>query len=210
MSEQFESLQSVVTDPRFPEVDTLLRQGVHIDVDDIELYEFLLQAQGHLDAFYDGYDCRLVHAPEQYFFLVSEGTLLGQSRLSRAQMLVGQTLALMRMDPAHLAQAGRVTTEQLLTQLEMLVPAEGLFRLLAPRSRGKDRATDQRKVREAVQKALRGLDRLRFVDLDRDDTIGLRRSLMRFADPVRGRGDVQAALEQMVARGEAAVEDEEE
>jgi chromosome partition protein MukE len=53
-----------------------------------------------------------------------------------------------------------------------------------------------------VGEALRRLADLGFVDILDDARLRLRPALLRFAEPVRGLADANAALEQLVARGE--------
>jgi chromosome partition protein MukE len=161
-SESYDSLELVVTDPLFPGIDHRLRTGAHIDMDDIRSYEFLLQAESFLQVFYEGYACRLVHGQEGYYYLLSEGDLLGRHRLSTAEMLVGQVLALLRMDPSYLQTTGRIPVDHVLSHLEMLLSRQRLVELLAPRARGRDVETDNRKIREAVDKAINGLARWNF------------------------------------------------
>ncbi len=211
MSEPFISLEAAIRDPRFAEVDVALRSGVHVDREDLGPYTFLEAAREVLEDFYAAYDCRLAQGAEGYFYLVSEGLALGQRRLSLAEMLVGQVLALMWMDPAYLRTARKVTQAQVLQQLELLLPHKELFGLLAPRSRGRDQETDARKIRETVSKALRELARLGFVHLEpKDEAVALRRAVMRFCDPVRDAKDRGAALANLVQKGEVALPETEE
>jgi chromosome partition protein MukE len=207
-SKTYDSLEEVVMDPLFPEIDHRLRTGAHIDMDDIRSYELLLQAEPFLQPFYEGYGCRMVHGQEGYYYLLSEGDLLGRHRLSSAEMLVGQVLALLRMDPSYLKTTGRVPLDHILSHLEMLLGRQRLAELLAPRARGRDAETDNRKIREAVDKAVNGLARLGFLIVERTSGNVLpRKSIMRFADPVRESGDPAAALEDLVRRGEAGLEE---
>ncbi len=204
----YESLEEVVTDPLFPEIDHRLRTGAHIDMDDIRSYELLLQAEPFLQGFYEGYGCRLVQGQEGYYYLLSEGELLGRHRLSVAEMLVGQVLALLRMDPSYLMTTGRIPVDHVLSHLEMLLGRQRLVELLATRARGRDTETDNRKIREAVDKAVNGLARLGFLVVERGSGHVLpRKSIMRFADPVRDAGDPAAALEELVKHGEAGIEE---
>lgn len=210
-SKTYDSLEQVVTDPLFPEIDHRLRTGEHIDMDDIRSYELLLQAEPFLQVFYEGYTCRLVHGQEGYYYLLSEGDLLGRHRLSVAEMLVGQVLALLRMDPSYLKTTRRIPVDHILSHLEMLLSRQRLVELLAPRARGRDVETDNRKIREAVDKAVNGLGRLGFLAVERTSGNVLpRKSIMRFADPVRNADDLAAALEELIKRGEVELDDEEE
>ncbi|MGA7877987.1 MAG: chromosome partition protein MukE [Desulfoferrobacter sp.] len=212
-SKTYDSLEMVVTDPLFPGIDHRLRTGVHIDMDDIRSYEFLLQAESFLQVFYEGYACRLVHGPEGYYYLLSEGDLLGRHRLTTAEMLVGQVLALLRMDPTYLQTTGWIPVDHILSHLEMLLSRQRLVELLAPRARGRDTETDNRKIREAVDKAINGLARLEFVTVERTSGKVLpKKSVMRFTEPVRDVGDLASALEDLIKRGEVELgaDDEEE
>jgi chromosome partition protein MukE len=203
----YESLEEVVTDPLFPEVDYRLRTGGHIDMDDIRSYEFVLSAEPYLQLFFEGYQCRLLQGQEGYYYLLSEGDLLGRRHLSVAEMLVGQVLALLRMDPSYLKTTGRIPVDHVLSHLEMLLGRQRLVELLAPRTRGRDAETDNRKIREAIDKAINGLARLGFLAIDRT-TGGVfpRRSIIRFADPVREAGDMAAGLAGLIKSGEVEVE----
>jgi len=204
MDEQrFQSLEDVITDPLFPSLDQRLRKGFHVDSDDIAEYELLEIAADRLEAFYAGYECRLVHGPEGYWYLLSEGDLLGYRRLNLAEMLVGQVLALMRMDPAWLSETGWIPRTKMLETLENLLGRERLGAALAPRRSGRDHHADERKIREAVDKAIRGLEALGFLRL-RAETGELlpRRSLMRFVGPVRDSADPADALRQLIRDGE--------
>jgi chromosome partition protein MukE len=57
-------------------------------------------------------------------------------------------------------------------------------------------------VRAQVGEALRRLADLGFVDILDETRLRLRPALLRFAEPVRGLADANAALERLVARGE--------
>ncbi|MDA8306557.1 MAG: chromosome partition protein MukE [Deltaproteobacteria bacterium] len=207
----YNSLDQVILDPLFPGIDHRLRTGGHIDMDDIRSYEFLLQAEPLLQVFYEGYDCRLVNGQEGYFYLLSEGDLLGRRRLSGAEMLVGQVLALLRMDPAYLKKAGQIPIEQILSHLEMLLGRQKLAEVLAPRTRGRDAETDNRKIREAVDKAINGLARLGFILIDRaSESVIPARSIARFTEPVRDAREMSAALEELIKLGEVELDDEEQ
>ena len=211
MSEEYNTLEETILDPLFPELDHKLRSGYHVSMDDIRAYEFLLQAEPHLQTFYSGYRCRLVHGQEGYFYLLSEGELFGRHRLSAPEMLLGQVLALMRMDPAYLKSSGRIPKDHVLSTLEMFVGQQRLTQRLAPRSRGQDRETDNRKIREEVDRALAGLARLGFVDKISDGTELLpRKAIMRFVDPVRQAEDIETALQRLAQTGGVDIEENDE
>jgi chromosome partition protein MukE len=118
-------------------------------------------------------------------------------------MLVGQTLALTYLDPSTLQSGGIVTREQLLTRLAGLVGDRELAKALEPRRR---RFDDERIVHEIIRKrvseGVRRLASLGFIEILDDEHLRLRSPLLRFADPVRGLSDINAALERLIARGE--------
>lgn len=205
----YPTLEAVLQDPLFPDVDVGLRSGRHYSLDgDIREYEFLQTAHEYIEALYKRYGCRLLHGPESYYYLLSDGLLLGSRHMTVAEMLVGQTLALMRMDPAFLVRNGRIPEEKLIAMMEHLVGQERLLAFLAPRTRGRDRGTDARKVRDEVEKALHSLQRLGLVRriVDGDERLVLPRpAIMRFAEAVRDASDPSEALKRLVARGEARI-----
>jgi chromosome partition protein MukE len=203
---QFPTLESVITDPAFPALDVGLRSGRHYSLEgDILEYEFIQSAEDQLYDFYGRYGCRLAQGPENYYYLLSEGDLLGQRQLSIGEMLIGQTLALMRMDPVHLSRNGQIADEKLLAMLENVLGQERLFALMAPRSRGKDRETDARKIREEADRALNSLQRLGFLRRMIENEARWcqpRPAIMRFCDLVREGEDLQNNLRRLAARGE--------
>jgi chromosome partition protein MukE len=120
-------------------------------------------------------------------------------------MLVGQTLALQYLDPATVQAGGVVTREQVLSRLTGLVGDRELAAALEPRRR---RFDDERIVHEVIRRgvgqAIRRLARMGFIDLPDAEHLRLRSPLLRFAEPVRGLEDADAALERLIARGEVA------
>jgi chromosome partition protein MukE len=203
----FPTLLEALGDEQFPGVDLALRRGRHIGREDGPEYEFLVEALDHLEPFYRRFGCELVQRSDGFFFLLPSGDTLGQRHLSAGEMLVGQTLALLYLDPATLAQGGRIARRLLLERLSGLIGAESLVRTLNPRRRKFDERIAAEMVRTQVGEALRRLTALGFVDLEGDDLLRLRPALLRFADPVRGLSDPVRGLEQLVARGEAVLEE---
>src|SRR2546428_245413 len=104
----FARLEDVIRDPLFPELDVALRQGRHIDRDEADRYAFLLDAQTHLEIFYRRYGCELMHASDGYFYLLPRGDQLGRRHLTAGEMLVGQVLALMYLEPSAVQAGGAV------------------------------------------------------------------------------------------------------
>lgn len=206
----FGSLEEVIADEHFPEVDLALRRGRHVGRDDGTVYDYLVDALDHLEPFYRRFGCELVQQADGYFYLLPSGDRLGRRQLSAGEMLVGQTLALLYLDPATLQHGGLVRREALLQRLAGLVGTETLVRTLNPRRRKFDERIAAETVRTKVGDALRRLAELGFIDVTDDGTIRLRAALMRFAEPVRDSSDRDVALEQLVRRGEVVLDDEDD
>lgn len=198
----FESLEAVIADEHFPDVDLMLRRGRHIGRDDGAVYDYLVDAQALLEPLYRRFGCELIQQSDGYFYLLPSGDRLGRRQLSAGEMLVGQTLALLYLDPAALEHGGVVQRETLLERLAGLIGQDVLVRTLNPRRRRYDERIAAETVRTQVAEALRRLADLGFVDLVDEANLRLRPALMRFAEPVRDLGDRAAALERLMARGE--------
>ena len=207
---KFDTFEEALADEHYPEVDLALRRGRHIGRDDGTMYEYLIDAQALLEAFYRRFACELVQQSDGYFYLLPSGDRLGRRQLSVGEMLVGQTLALFYLEPATVQHGGVVEREALLQRLSALLGTDALVRTLDPRRarRGKyDERLAAETVRSKVGEAVRRLGELGFVDVLDDARLRLRPALMRFAEPVRGLGDRNAALERLIARGEVAVDE---
>ena len=198
----FQSLEEAISDEHFPEVDLALRRGRHVGRDDGTAYDYLVDALDHLEPFYRRFGCELMQRADGYFYLLPSGDRLGRRQLTAGEMLVGQTLALMYLDPATLQHGGMVQRETLLQRLSGLLGTETLVRTLNPRRRKFDERIAAETVRTKVAEALRRLADLGFIDSVDDAMLRLRPALMRFAEPVRDLSDRQAALERLVRSGE--------
>jgi len=198
----FHSLEAAIADEHFPEVDLVLRRGRHIGRDDGTAYDYLVDAQALLEGFYARFGCELVQRSDGYFYLLPAGDRLGRRQLSAGEMLVGQTLALLYLDPATLQHGGLIGREALLQRLSGLLGTDVLVRTLSPRKRKYDERIAAEMVRAQVGEALRRLADLGFVDILDEARLRLRPALLRFAEPVRGLADANTALERLVARGE--------
>jgi len=201
-SSSFQSLEEAISDEHFPEVDLALRRGRHVGRDDGSVYDYLVDALDQLEPFYRRYGCELIQRADGYFHLLPSGDRLGRRQLSAGEMLVGQTLALMYLDPSTLQHGGLVGRETLLERLSGLLGTDSLVRALNPRRRKFDERIAAETVRTKVAEAIRRLAELGFIDVLDDATLRLRPALMRFAEPVRDLSDRAAALERLVRRGE--------
>lgn len=202
MPEAFASLEEVISDDRFPEVDLALRRGRHIGREDGTLYEYLSDALEILEPFYRRFGCELVQRSDGYCYLLPSGDRLGRRHLSAGEMLVGQALALMYLDPASLASGRVIDRSSLLYRLEGLLGQEALQRILLPRRRKFDERIAADAIRQQVGEASRKLAELGFVDALDEGKLRLRPALMRFAEPVRALADPAVALSRLIAVGE--------
>ncbi|MDB4963612.1 MAG: Chromosome partition protein MukE [Myxococcales bacterium] len=202
----YTELQDVVLDPSFPELDLALRRGRHIDREDFAWYTLLTDAQDHLETFYRRYGCELIHKSDGYFYLLPTGEMLSRRQLGAADMLVGQALALLYLDPATIERGGRITSEDVIAQLVVVLGSDALIQMLNPTKRKRvDERIAQKNVRARVAEAVRHLGLLGFVELAEDGQLKLRPSLLRFAEPVRGMSAPAEALAKLVAEGEVAL-----
>ena len=205
----FAQLQDVILDADFPELDLALRRGRHIDRDDHAWYELLTQAQEHLEALYRRYGCELIYKTDGYYYLLPTGDKLSRRQLAAGDMLVGQALALLYLDPAAIERGGRVTMEELIAQLVAVLGSDALIRAFNPKRKRYDERVAQKTARAKVAEAVRHLAVLGFVDMT-EDQLRLRPALLRFAEPVRGLSEPAAALAKLVAQGEVTLETDEE
>ena len=203
---RYAELQDVVMDPSFPELDVALRRGRHVDREDFAWYTLLTEAQPHLEALYRRYGCELVYKADGYFYLLPSGDMMSRRQLAPGDMLVGQALALLYLDPATIERGGQITAEEVVAQLVVVLGSDGLIRAFNPRlKRRHDERIAQKNVRAQVGSAIRHLASLGFVDLADDGNLKLRAALLRFAEPVRGLSAPAEALAKMVALGEVAL-----
>ena len=205
----FAHLQDVVLDPDFPALDMALRRGRHIDRDDASWYALLIDAQEHLEALYRRYACELIYKSDGYFFLLPSGEQLPRRQLAIGDMLVGQALALLYLDPASLERGGLVTREQVIEQLVSVLGTDALIATFLPKRRRQDEQVAQRQVRAKIAEALRRLCNLGFAESQAEEQLRLRPALLRFAEPVRGLAQPGEALAQLISQGEVALTDPE-
>jgi len=202
----YTSLEAVVQDDLFPSVDLALREGRHIASDEPAEYGFVREAQAFLEPLYRRYGCELVQANDGYFYLRPTGDKLGRRHLSAAEMLVGQALALLYLDPATVQSGGGALRGQIIELLDNLVGKEKLIQALNRRRSGKrSERVAHELVRKEIDQALRSLARLGFVELLDGERLRLRPPVLRFAEPVRGLGDPAAGLQRLIERRDAVL-----
>ncbi|WP_043202935.1 chromosome partition protein MukE [Paraburkholderia acidipaludis] len=202
-------LMEVIADDRYPQADLLLRQGKHLGTDgDASLYDFIHSNQDCLASYYRRYGVLLQSGPEGYFYLLpvsADRAPLGRRHLGLLDMLVGQTLALMMLDPQWLETNRRIPDLQVLASLEQLLGTKQLLRY-AGRKRGQNDELDAQKLRESLAGTMKTLERLGFIKREGrgESAVVIPLSpVMRFADPVRTSTDVtEDAMRRLIQEGQ--------
>jgi chromosome partition protein MukE len=193
----YTTLEAVIEDRLFPQVDVRLREGCHLCADDREAFAFVGDAYPFLERLYERYGYDLVRAEAGYVFL-RPNTAVRQAKLSAACMLVGQALAVLLLDPAIFALDRRVARARLLEILQQVVGEERLLRTLRLVKQKRNAVIEAQNLRKAVDGALRTLEQLGFVRV-LDETLELRPPLYRFVEAVKGAGDERLAMEDLLA-----------
>lgn len=208
MSRGFAQLQDVIAEAEFPELDLALRRGRHVDREDGAWYALLTDAQELLEAFYRRYGCELIYKSDGYYYLLPVSEQLPRRHLAVTDMLVGQAMALLYLDPASVERGGLVTKEQVLEQLVTAMGSDALIRAFLPKRKRYDERVAQKQVRGKLAEAIRRLAGLGFAEVVEEEQLRLRPALLRFAEPVRGLAEPAEALARLVAQGEVALAEE--
>lgn len=204
--EQFMSakLAQALANNLFPELDSQLRAGRHIGVDDLDNHAFLMDFQDELEGFYARYNVELVRAPEGFFYLRPRSTtLIPRSVLSELEMLVGKVLCYLYLSPERLANQGIFSTAELYEELLSLADEVKLLKVVNNRSTGSD--LDKQKLLEKTRGALNRLRRLgmiTFVSADNSQFV-IAESVFRFGADVRSGDDPREAQLRLIRDGEA-------
>ncbi len=202
-------LADLINDDRFPELDSRLRQGEHIDIRHTHLFAMLRDGEIWLSEHYRRYGVELIQAPEDYWYLkpnLGSRNLIRSRKLDELQMVTGQVLAICHLDPEQLEDSGWITTDALLDRLRLLLEEEHLCRLLERKKINTQH--DQQKAMDVLKRCLRQLARLGMIRLDgqQAERFQTQSPLMRFADPVRSAPLTREALERLVSTGFISLE----
>ncbi|WP_413482124.1 chromosome partition protein MukE [Morganella psychrotolerans] len=197
-------LAQALANTLFPELDSQLRAGRHISVDDLDNHAFLMDFQDELEGFYARYNVELVRAPEGFFYLRPRSTtLIPRSVLSELEMLVGKVLCYLYLSPERLANQGIFSTAELYEELLSLADESKLLKVINNRSTGSD--LDKQKLLEKTRGALYRLRRLgmvTFVGADNSQFV-ISESVFRFGADVRSGDDPRDAQLRLIRDGEA-------
>jgi len=155
-------LAQALANPLFPALDSQLRAGRHIGLDELDNHAFLMDFQEYLEEFYARYNVELIRAPEGFFYLRPRSTtLIPRSVLSELDMMVGKILCYLYLSPERLANEGIFTQQELYDELLSLADESKLLKLVNNRSTGSD--LDRQKLQEKVRSSLTRLRRLGMV-----------------------------------------------
>lgn len=197
-------LAQALANPLFPALDSQLRAGRHIGLDELDNHAYLMDFQEVLESFYIRYNVELIRAPEGFFYLRPRSTtLIPRSVLSELDMMVGKILCYLYLSPERLANEGIFTQQELYDELSSLADESKLLRLVNNRSTGSD--LDRQKLHEKVRASLSRLRRLGMVWFMGHDSSKFRitESVFRFGADVRSGDDPREAQLQMIRDGEA-------
>lgn len=132
-------LAQALANPLFPALDSQLRAGRHIGLDELDNHAFLMDFQEYLEEFYARYNVELIRAPEGFFYLRPRSTtLIPRSVLSELDMMVGKILCYLYLSPERLANEGIFTQQELYDELLSLADESKLLKLVNNRSTGAD------------------------------------------------------------------------
>ena len=123
-------LAQALANPLFPALDSALRAGRHIGLDELDNHAFLMDFQDYLEEFYARYNVELIRAPEGFFYLRPRSTtLISRSVLSELDMMVGKILCYLYLSPERLANEGIFTQQELYDELLTLADESRLLKL---------------------------------------------------------------------------------
>lgn len=198
-------LAQAIANPIFPELDSLLRSGRHIGLDELDNHAFLMDFQPELEQFYGRYNVELIRAPEGFFYLRPRSTtFIPRSVLSELDMLVGKVLCYLYLSPERLAHEGLFTLQELHEELISLADESKLLKLVNQRSTGSD--LDKQKLYDKVKTSLNRLRRLGmvfFIVGNDSSKFSINEAIFRFGADVRSSDDMQEAQLRLIRDGEA-------
>ncbi len=203
-----ENLAKAISNPLFPELDSMLRAGRHISSEDLDKHALVADFEVELSQFYQRYNTELVKAPEGFFYLrPRSSSLISRSVLSEMDMLVGKVLCFLYLSPERLAHEGIFTQQELYDELLTLADESKLMRLVTNRATGSD--LDKEKLFDKVRTSLRRLRRMGMViNIGDNGKFSISEAVFRFGADVRAGDDMREAQLRLIRDGEAVIESE--
>ncbi|CND89916.1 chromosome partition protein MukE [Yersinia nurmii] len=197
-------LAQALSNSLFPALDSQLRAGRHIGIDELDNHAFLMDFQEQLEEFYTRYNVELIRAPEGFFYLRPRSTtLIPRSVLSELDMMVGKILCYLYLSPERLAHEGIFSQQEMYEELLSLADESKLLKFVNQRSTGSD--LDKQKLQEKVRTSLNRLRRLGMLYFMGNDSSKFRitEAVFRFGADVRSGDDPREAQLRMIRDGEA-------
>ncbi|PLR41340.1 chromosome partition protein MukE [Chimaeribacter californicus] len=197
-------LAQALANPLFPSLDSQLRSGRHIGIEELDNHAFLMDYQEEIEQFYLRYNVELIRAPEGFFYLRPRSTtLIPRSVLSELDMMVGKILCYLYLSPERLAHEGIFSQQELYDELLSLADENKLLKFVNQRSTGSD--LDRQKLQDKVRTSLNRLRRLGMVYFMGGDNSKFRitEAVFRFGADVRSGDDPREAQLRMIRDGEA-------
>ncbi|XPE41175.1 chromosome partition protein MukE [Shigella flexneri] len=99
----------------FPALDSALRSGRHIGLDELDNHAFLMDFQEYFEEFYSRYNVELIRAPEGFFTFVRVQRRSFRVRSCELDMMVGKILCHLYLSPERLANEGIFTSKSCMT-----------------------------------------------------------------------------------------------
>lgn len=204
----YQNITDLINDEFFPELDTRLRRGEHIDARHHQLFNIIHDGFTLLSEHYHRYGSDLIQAPESFYYLrptAGGKNLIRSQKLDSLSMIVGQVLAMFHLDPEQLEGSGWISADAVYERLRLLLETDHLCQLLARKKI--ETQADRNKAMETLRRSIRQLARLGMIRLEGNQTTRLQTQapLMRFIDPVRTSASTpeatKAAMEQLVSEG---------
>ena len=213
----YQQIADLINDECFPELDTRLRRGEHIDARHHRLFNVIQDGFPLLVEHYLRYGSDLIQAPEAYYYLrpgTSGKSLIRAKKLDELTMVTGQVLAMFHLDPEQLEGSGWISTEAVYERLRLLLENDYLCQLLERKKI--ETQADRDKAMETLRRSIRLLARLGMIRLEGNQASRLQTQapLMRFIDPVRSTASTtegtRSALEQLVRDGYISLDEDDE
>lgn len=219
-SGMLEEVVAAVTAKIFPKVDVMLKCGTHLSQDGTrDEFNFVATHCNGLQTWYRRYGYTLIFNANRYAYLDPQGGDARFKPLRVYDMIAGQALFILLLDPASLQSDGSFKIADLHNTIQRVLGDDGLEKLL----QGKRKLPKERviaKARKEFGKAMWKLKELGFISsAGSSEYIYIHKSIGRFGEVVSIlEKDPQTAIEELVKIGRAmwllddpdTMEDEEE
>lgn len=140
-------LAQAVFNPLFPALDSQLRSGRHIGIDELDNHAFLMDFQDELELFIAAITLNSFVRRKAFYLRPRSTTLIPRSVLSELDMMVGKILCYLYLSPERLAHEGIFSQQELYDELLSLADESKLLKYVNQRSTGSD--LDRQKLQES-------------------------------------------------------------